>query len=515
MSVLERSQWLDVPPERAFAFFADARNLEAITPPWLRFRVVTPRPDHDAPRHADRLPAAPARAAAALADADRRVGAAAPVRRRPAARAVRAVGAHAHVRAGRRRRRRDVRSRALRAAARALGGSRLPFVRRDLDRIFDYRARAIAAGRGTRAGRHDRAALAHARPARARPSGAARGARPRGARRAGVLLRRPAAARPPRLRPAHAVPARVPRDLDGALRRRQARRPPRPARARAAGARARGGRARACTSAPTSGPFARARGSSASRAALARRRARARTPGCTRSTTSARCAPRRGKPYTVFSPVPPHVARRSRGAPVLGRPRAFGRCRRGCARAGCRRSASLGLEQEVRGAAAGRRDARRASGCARFLRARRRDYADDHDALGARPHLAALALPALRLPVAARDRGAAAARRGRGGVPPPALLARLLPPRAAPLPAQRALGVPGALPRRCAGAAPTRRFEAWCEGRTGFPLVDAGDAPAAARGLDAQPRAARRRLVPHQGPRASTGAGASAGSCGC
>lgn len=42
--VLERSQHLPGRPEEVFGFFADAWNLEAITPPWLRFRVVTPRP---------------------------------------------------------------------------------------------------------------------------------------------------------------------------------------------------------------------------------------------------------------------------------------------------------------------------------------------------------------------------------------------------------------------------------------------------------------------------------------
>jgi ligand-binding SRPBCC domain-containing protein len=42
--VLERSQRLAQPAERAFAFYADALNLEAITPPWLAFRVTTAGP---------------------------------------------------------------------------------------------------------------------------------------------------------------------------------------------------------------------------------------------------------------------------------------------------------------------------------------------------------------------------------------------------------------------------------------------------------------------------------------
>jgi ligand-binding SRPBCC domain-containing protein len=42
--ILERSQRVEAPIERAFEFYGDARNLEAITPPWLGFQVTTADP---------------------------------------------------------------------------------------------------------------------------------------------------------------------------------------------------------------------------------------------------------------------------------------------------------------------------------------------------------------------------------------------------------------------------------------------------------------------------------------
>lgn len=41
---MRREQWIPRPLGEVFAFFCDARNLAALTPPWLGFRILTAGP---------------------------------------------------------------------------------------------------------------------------------------------------------------------------------------------------------------------------------------------------------------------------------------------------------------------------------------------------------------------------------------------------------------------------------------------------------------------------------------
>ena len=41
---IETDLWLPRPLDEVFTFFSNAANLEALTPPWLHFRILTPKP---------------------------------------------------------------------------------------------------------------------------------------------------------------------------------------------------------------------------------------------------------------------------------------------------------------------------------------------------------------------------------------------------------------------------------------------------------------------------------------
>ena len=143
-----------------------------------------------------------------------------------------------------------------------------------------------------------------------------------------------------------------------------------------------------------------------------------------------------GKPYTVFSPFHRTWLASSRRA-VLGRPRSLGPLPAGVRKGRLPSLASLGLEQEVEEPLPGGETPARER-LSRFLRSAVSDYEDNHDALG-RDRTSRLS-PYLHFGcLSPREiEAAAAGRRGRGRLPAPALLARLLPPGSAPSSAQRA-----------------------------------------------------------------------------
>ena len=74
--VLHREQWIPRPLDQVFAFFSDAKNLGAITPAWLGFRILSPEPIVMRSGATNRLHAPLARVSRALGDGNYSMGSA-------------------------------------------------------------------------------------------------------------------------------------------------------------------------------------------------------------------------------------------------------------------------------------------------------------------------------------------------------------------------------------------------------------------------------------------------------
>jgi deoxyribodipyrimidine photo-lyase len=180
----------------------------------------------------------------------------------------------------------------------------------------------------------------------------------------------------------------------------------------------------------------------------------------------------RGRPYTVFSPFYRKWLATPRRA-VLDAPLRMPALPPGLAKGRIPSLDSLGLEQEVdKPALGGEAEARRALD--RFLDGRVQDYVDTHDALGADRtsrlspylHFGCVSVRAVeeRLP---RGEGPEAFRRQLCWRDFYHHVLHHFPRNARSEFQERYRG-------KIRWSHAERRFEAWCEGRTGYPLVDAG-----------------------------------------
>jgi deoxyribodipyrimidine photo-lyase len=179
-----------------------------------------------------------------------------------------------------------------------------------------------------------------------------------------------------------------------------------------------------------------------------------------------------GKPYTVFTPFFRTWLEEPRRE-LIGRPRSLPRLPAGLAAGELPSLAELGLEQEVPEPLRGGEGAGRER-LAGFLREGVREYTDNHDALG-------------------RDKTSRLSPYLHFGCLSPREVEERLPPGQGPEAFRRQLcwrdfyhHVIREFPRNARSefqeryrgqirwSHPERRFQAWCDGRTGYPLVDAG-----------------------------------------